>query len=384
MLYKIVNRFPEDMIFKEAGPLVSLYQPTHRSFPDNKQDPIVYKNLLRDVEDSLKINSDSRVIESIMKPFYELQDDEGFWNNTMDGIAILASQNKCIVYNLHNTVKAFSVVANSFHIKPLLKAFQSIDNYQLLGLSRKDFSLYQGNRFGFQEIKFDEDVLKTMEDVLGNQHSESYLTYASHGGGTSGQTMFYGQSDRKEENDKDTEKYFRYVDGFVLENYSKKSQLPLILVGLQEYHSHFKSLSKNPYLLEEGINKSIESLDLDELENRAREMIMVINVEKIKNLANSYLQAEAESLGSSDLALVAKAAYEGRVKTILIEEDKIEPGKIEYTNGRIKFGDIDSPELDDILDDLAELVLLNGGNVLILTKENMPTTTGIAAIYRYN
>lgn len=176
MLYEIAHCFPQDMIFKEDGPLISLYQPTHRSFPDNKQNPIVFKNLLRVIENSLKQITDVDSIDSIMKPFYEIKEDTIFWNNASNGIAVFASPNKCIVYNLHNPVKEFAVVANNFHIKPLIKAFQSIENYQLLGLSRENFSLYQGNRLGFEEIAIHQDTPRTMEQVLGKQLSDaSYL-----------------------------------------------------------------------------------------------------------------------------------------------------------------------------------------------------------------
>ncbi len=106
-------------------------------------------------------------------------------------------------------------------------------------------------------------------------------------------------------------------------------------------------------------------------------------MEKIQKLAEAYAKAEAELSGSSDLVQVAKAAYESRVAAILIEEDKIIPGKIDYKTGEIKFGGIDSPDYDDIMDDLAELVLLNGGDVFVLKKDMMPSITGIAAIYRY-
>jgi len=34
-------------------PCISLYQPTHRANPDSLQDPIRYKNLVRDIERSL-------------------------------------------------------------------------------------------------------------------------------------------------------------------------------------------------------------------------------------------------------------------------------------------------------------------------------------------
>jgi hypothetical protein len=382
MLYKIVSRFPEDMIFKEDGPFITLYQPTHRSSPDNKQDPIVFKNLIRVIENSLKQIANVDFTDSIMKPFYALKEDKVFWNSTSDGIAVLASKNKCIVYNLNNSVKEFAVVANSFHIKPLIKAFQYIVKYQLLGLNRENFTLYQGNRYGFKEIALNPDAPRTMKEVLGDQLSDSYLSHGSYAG-SGGPTMYHGHGDVKQEIDKDTEKYFRYVDSFVYANYSKILKQPLILVSLTEYHSEFKKLSNNPYLLKEGINKSIESMDLDEIQNKASVIIETINMKKIQKLVESHAKAEVELLGSSDLVQVAKAACESRVETILIEEEKILPGKINYKTGEIEFGTIDSPDNDDILDDLAELVLVNGGSVFILTKDKMPSTTGIAAIYRY-
>ena len=182
--------------------------------------------------------------------------------------------------------------------------------------------------------------------------------------------------------DKDTEKYFRYVDSYVYDNYSKTTKLPLVLVSLKEYHSDFKRISKNPYLLEDGINKSIESMDLDEISKKVRVMIDAIHMEKIQKLVESYMMAEADSLGSSDVKEVAKAAYEGRVDTILMEEDSVIPGKIDENTGEIKLGEWNDPEYD-ILDDLAERVMANGGSVFILGKDKMPRSTGIAAIYRY-
>jgi hypothetical protein len=382
MFYEIVHHFPADMIFKEDGPLISLYQPTHRSFPDNKQDPIVFKNLLRVIENSLEQLPTFDMIDTIMKPFYELKEDKNFWNHTSDGIAVFASVDKCIVYNLYHPVKELGVVANSFHTKPLIKAFQSTENYHLLGLNRENFTLYQGNRYGFEEIAIDPDAPRTMKEVLGEQLSDPYLSHASYGG-TGGNAMYHGHGDVKDEINKDTEKYFRYVDSFVLENYSKASKLPLILVSLTEHISEFKKISNNPYLLEEGINKSIESMNLVEIQKKAREIIEAISMKETEKMVEAYANAEAESLGSSDLVQVVKAAYESRVKTILMEEDKIVPGKIDNNTGKIKLGDIDDPNYDDILDDLAELVLLSGGDVFVLSKNLMPSTTGIAAIFRY-
>lgn len=374
MLYEIVNRFPEDMIVDNDGPLVSLYQPTSRAFPDNKQDPIVFKNLLHEIESSLEKLLNFKKVDSIMKPLYELRADKAFWNHTSAGMAVFASVNRCIVYKLDSPVVELAVVANSFHIKPLLKAQQSTENYLLLGLSRENFSLYKGNRYGFEEIQIDPDAPRTLKDVLGSQFTDLNLTHGSYAG-AGGQAMYHGHGDVQQEIDKDTEKYLRYVDAFVLDNYSKELKLPLILASLKEYHSEFRRVSNNPYLIEGGIDQSFDSLNLNEIQKKSQKIIETINTEKINEIF--------ESLDSSDLGEVAKAAFESRVDTLLISEDKIVPGKIDTKTGEILYGDISSPDYDDVLDDLAELVLSNGGSVLVLSEDKMPSDASVAAIYRY-
>ena len=135
--------------------------------------------------------------------------------------------------------------------------------------------------------------------------------------------------------------------------------------------------------MEEGINASYESLEMEQLKERALKIIEPIYLEKTRKLVDSFETAKANSLGSDDLAQVTKAAFENKVKTVFIAADRIIPGKIDETSGQIEPGDINDPDCDDILDDIAELVLKNRGNVVVLPKELMPGGTGVAAIYRY-
>ena len=226
MLFEIAKDFPDGIIFEEQGPCISLYQPTYRYSPENKKDPIVFKNLIREIENSLKQKYQKNDIDSVMKPFYQIEEDKNFWNKTLDGLAILANQNRCIVYKLPRQVKELAVVADSFHIKPLIRFFQSVEKYQLLGLSRNEFTLYQGNRYGYQEIEMMAGTPRTMIEVLGEEHTDAYQAHGSFGE-ADGTGMYYGHGGKKVEIDKDTEKFFRYVDRFVFENYSKLSELPL-------------------------------------------------------------------------------------------------------------------------------------------------------------
>ena len=67
-------------------PCLSLYQPTHRRYPENQQDAIRYKNLLRTLEESLRRQYLTKESSLLLDQFRSLASDSGFWNHTWDGI----------------------------------------------------------------------------------------------------------------------------------------------------------------------------------------------------------------------------------------------------------------------------------------------------------
>ena len=73
----------------------------------------------------------------------------------------------------------------------------------------------------------------------------------------------------------------------------------------------------------------------------------------------------------------------GRVGTLLIEAEREVPGRIDAATGRVEFAELAHPDVDDTLDDLAEMVLKAGGRVVVVPAARMPSTTGVAAIYRF-
>jgi hypothetical protein len=67
----------------------------------------------------------------------------------------------------------------------------------------------------------------------------------------------------------------------------------------------------------------------------------------------------------------------------MVEADREIPGKFDLSAGSIRFADIAYPDVDDVLDDLAESALQLGGRVVVVPSAQMPSTTGVAAIYRF-
>lgn len=382
MIYEIAYNFPNDIIYESDGPFISLYQPTFRYRPDNKQDIIRFKNLVQSIYNSLLQKYDKKEVNKLLEPFYVIGEDRLFWNNSKDGLGILSNKNKTVVYKLSRPVEELAIVSDSFHIKPLLRTFQSASRYHLLGIGKTNFVIYEGDRYGFNKVELDNNIPKTIEEVLGDQYTRPYLNPGSYGG--AGDTpMFHGHGSRKDEVEKDTEKYFRYIDKLMLDKFSNVEKIPLILVALSEHQGLFRSISNNPYLLSDGITKDYEILTVEDAKKDAWTIIQPYYLNKTKKIIERFKLERSKFLGSDDLTEVVRAAFENRIDTLLVEADRILPGKINKDTGELIKGNAENPDFDDILDDLAEMVFKTSGNVLVLPKERMPSTTGIAAIYKF-
>ena len=366
-------------------PCLSLYQPTHRHHPDNRQDPIRFGNLVKALEEVLRQRVGRDEVRTLLEPFLALRDDRDFWNNTFDGLAVLSAKGMFRVYNLQRPVGELAVVADSFHIKPLLRILQSADRYHVLGLSRRAIKLFEGNRDAFDEIEPAEGIPRTITEALGEELTEPHQTVASYGGiGVGRSPMHHGHGGKASEVDKDAERFFRAVDRAVLEHHSRPSGLPLLLAALPEHHHLFHEVSRNPFLLPESIDVHPDALrSIDELRRRAWQVVEPRYLKRLAALVEAFGSARIRGLANDELSQVARAVVGGRVATLLIEAGREIPGRIHAATGDIEPGDLMHPEVDDLLDDLGTLALKAGGEVVVVPTERMPTKTGLAAIYRY-
>ncbi len=365
-------------------PCLSLYQPTHRHHPDNQQDPIRFRNLVKELEEPLRQQFPKDDIRTLLQPFLALANDMDFWNHTLDGLAVLGARGIFRVYKLQRPVTEFALVADSFHTKPLMRILQSADRYQVLGLNRQEIRLFEGNRDALDEIELARTVPKTITEALGDELTDPHRTVASYGGiGDGHSPMHHGHGGKESEVDIDAERFFRAIDRGILEHHSKPAGLTLILAALPQYHHLFHQVSHNPLLIEDSIEVHPDSLTIEELRQRAWQILEPHYLARLAKLVEEFGNAKSKGLGDDVLVQVAKAIVAGRVATLMIEAVRKIPGRIDSATGEIEFGDLSHPEVDDVLDDLGELALKKGGQIVIVPAERMPTDTGIVAIYRY-
>ena len=369
-----------ELLSAQRTPCLSLYQPTHRRHPENQQDPIRFRNLVKEMEASLRQRYPSVDVQALLKPFEALGRNEGFWNHTSEGLAVFAGPDLFHAVSLPQATTEWVDVTDSFYTKPLRRFLQSVDRYQVLGLSLQRIRIFEGNRHALEELDLVEGTPRTISDALGEELSEPYRAVGSYGGvGGDSTAMHHGHGGKGADADSDAERFFRIVDRAVLEHYSAPSGLPLILAALPEHHHLFHQVSVNPHLQTEGVQFN-RDMTADELSALAWKAIEPAYKQKLVALGGQFTQARSKGLGSDDLAEVGEAAASGRVVTLLLEAERHVAGHFDGVTGRV---DLTSPESDDVLDDLGELVAKMGGGVMVLPAERMPSQSGLAATYRY-
>ncbi|NLB19767.1 MAG: hypothetical protein GX829_02755 [Clostridium sp.] len=376
MNYIIAQTFPHPIIENAEKPLVSIYFPTTRISSGSKENEIRFKNALKIVEAQLQENYPGAAGEKILKSLQEFIGNNTFWNEQYDGLAILASKDDVVVYKLQRDVKEYVEVSDTFYIVPLLNAYQTDDNFQVLVLTQNAFKLYEGNRYAIREVNLPKDEQKGLKDVVGDFYEEGGRNHNSMG---SGRAVFGTGSSADDEDQIDVEKYFRWVDRYILDNHSKRTEVPLILATLPENFTQFQEISHNDYLIKDGIKRDAQAMDNNSLRKLAWDVLEPNHIKTLKDLKDRYELSKSKELASSDLTEIAMATLESRVDVLLINLNETIPGKINQSTAKLQFDNGHG----DMLNDLALMSLKQNAKVYAVPEDELKIENDVNAIYRF-
>jgi hypothetical protein len=370
-------------------PCISVYMPTNRSYPDLQQNSIMFRDLLRQAEELLGRNHRTSQVQEFLQPFRALGEDQVFWMQHQRGLAVFGCPDTFEVFVLPRDVPAQVSVADSFHVKPLLRLARTADRYQVLCLTRSHVRLFEGDRDGLSEIDL-EGVPGTIDEGLGSDVRVQHKEPSQGGGRGSGEQRpaphfpggeRVGHAAKGDDAKLDAERYFRVVDRAVWEHHSRPSGLPLILAAQPANQAIFRQVSHNGQLLPEGIESDPDALSAEQLREAAWRIMAPRHRDQLDRLINDYRVARSRGKGSDDLTEVARAAHAGRVGTLLLDATRHLPGTLDRDGSPHPAG---APaQGEDMLDDLGETVLRQKGSVLVVPAEYVPSRTGLAAIFRY-
>lgn len=374
--------FTADLLEARSHPCLSLYQPTHRPMAGRRQDALRFRHLVDALEQSLHKHHPKRNAAPLLQPFRDLAEDAGFWRGPMrDGLAVLGSADLFRIYSLQRPVPELAVVALSFHVKPLIRILQSADRYYALGLERDRVRLFEGHRDQFDELDLPEGFPRVAKDVRGEREGQRYIGARDSRMRSAGVVRW--ASSEADIDEAARARFYRSVNRALLDQFLRPSGRPLLLVGLPENIARYRAVSRNPLLLDAAIEINPAALTTSELRVRAWQAIEPSYLARLRDLVDKFRAGYALERADSDVAKIARSAAAGRVATLLVDADRRVPGHLDLESGAIRPDILSRPDVDDLLDDIAQQVLVRGGDVVMVPAARMPTDTGLAATYRF-
>ena len=370
-------------------PCVSLYLPMEKIGGDTRQNPIRFKNLIREAESRLdKLGLRYAETVSLLQPVMEL-DKTDFWENQVQGLVIFISPNLFRYYCLPISFPQLVVVGNNFHIKPLINLINNDGKFYILALSQKNVKFYSGTRYKLNEVEVENmphnlaEILLEDEFQKGVQHrigiARGATSAAQHPGSVHGQ----GSPDR-EKHEEDILQFCYAVDGALREKL-RGEKAPLILAGVEYLLPIYHQANTYPYLQETGISGNAETLKTEELNHAAWEIIAPLFQQEYQNLMAVYLQlaGEESSKIANDIKAIIPDAYYQRIDTLFVPIKQHIWGKFDLDNSTVELHPEAEPDDEDMLDFAVIHTILNGGKVYTLEPEAMPSGVKVAAICRY-
>lgn len=308
---------------KREGWCVSIFMPTHRAGPEIQQDPIRLKNLLGEAQERL-IAGGLRDPEArgLLKPAQELLEHAGFWRQQSDGLAIFVSRDIFRPFRLPLDFEELVVVAERFHIKPLLPLLSGDGRFYILALSQNEVRLLQGTRYSVGQVDL-EKVPESLAEALKWDDPERRLQWHTRTGTTTDGTraaIFHGHGVASADDPKDyIRRYFRQIDDGV-SDLLRDERAPLVLAGVDYILPLYREANKYQRLSEEGITGNPEELSASELHRQAWAIVQPYLQRERKEAAAQYQRlAGAESeLASNEVQEIVPAAYHGRVEILFV------------------------------------------------------------------
>jgi hypothetical protein len=333
----------KNIFTSKNGIHLTIYLDNHKDVHRLKLD---LQSCILSAEDDLKSVLSSEELQKFLDPISKLSQNISFLSQFKKNIALFRTPESFRVLSLPVDVERTSIVATSFHIKPLIRWMQEDLDFFLLGINHDQFQIYYGNQQHYSLL----DSAST-KDFLWDEK----LNYKSINNWIEKTTKINKQNTAPK----------MYIAGKPDEIINTTKNLTY-----KNLQSHLVWPNFDEPLIPEIVN-NIRLKLRSEAKKRLGEQLVDFYIDnKSGNIRKNIFQ-------------IAKAAISGKIKKLVVSNKTNIFGTMNEKTGGLALHPMDlNHEDDDLLDDLAQTVLANGGEVFVVEQDLIPYGRPILALLR--
>ena len=352
----------EKLAFEKSSPCVTISMNTHRTSPDNLQDIVGLKNLLKEAHDRVINEFGKRPVSDLLEKMDTLE-KEIDTNYNLDSLHIfLSNSTKEIVRSSWPILQDAVHVSEGFAIKPLIKDFNRTEDYLILVLSQSGVTLFHAINDGIAgEIKNDDFPFAKNPHILTDSDK---------------------LSDGKKV-DNMVREFFNTVDKAVVKVYNK-TEMKCVVICTEDNYSRLMQVADKL-----SVYLGYASINYNNTANHtiAKDAWKIVK-EYQKQVRTKAIKEMQEAVGQgkviTDLSEIFRAVKEGRGDLLLTHDDFHQAVRM---TGEFSFdlvNDVTLPGvIDDITSDIAWEVISKKGRAIFTHQEEIRSLGDIALKVRY-
>jgi len=359
-------------------PCVSLYLPSRRG--GSAEDRNRFAALLGEGRERLVQELGARPAENLLRPLEDLSQPE-FWQASTEGMALFHSADYSALFRLPVKLPERVIVAASFQVRPLVEFLGTNQHFYVLTLSQGRVSFFKGNATGLAHVELAPGLGSLEGAFRPADHERKTTLHQSSRGGV--RSIVGGSNTWDASRDEDLARWFRLIDA-ELWTILRDEKAPLVLAGPEREVHIFQRVSRYAGLAPRSVHENLAKATSSELHKRVWPIVQEIAQASEARVLENYQQLVSSARALDEIRALAQFAVAGRVRELLLDKNAVLFGKMDRASGALELhGTRGGVAAEDVLDDIAEAVLLRGGEVYSLPRERMPSKSPIAGSLRW-
>ena len=343
-------------------PCVTISLNTNRTYPENAQDVIQLKNLLKEAEERVIKEFGKRPAASLLEKLSGIENEIDV-NYNLDSLHIYLSNDTKEIIKSTWAIKENGVhISDSFDIRSLINSYSRSEEYFILLLSQGGVKLYNAisdgivNEFRNEDFPFSE-----------NQH---YNTHADKG------------SDSKHLDDLVRE-YFNKVDK-ALVKISNETGLNCVVICTEDNYSRLMQVADKPTIYLGHANVDYNNIDTEHLAKQGWEVVKSLQDKQRAEAISEMKGAVGQGTILTDLQEIYQASIDGRADLLMVHQDFAQPVLMKGTRTfELATDTSNSAVVDDITSNIAWNVLSKNGRVFFTKQDEIKDLGKIVLKTRY-
>ncbi len=338
---------------------VTIMLQTHRTIPENNQDPILLKNLVREAED--RLGDYNKETAGIVKEKLNKLADSIDHRFNLESLVLFVNEKIAEFVRLPVTTENKVIIDNRFATRDLVRAMNRLTPYYVLVLSRDRARLIEA---------LNDKVTREVTNGFPMVNNFTVQT-------ASGEAELLNQQ-QSAAND-----FFNTVDKQLVE-IKKTDKFPVIICTDESNYSEYLKVANNKEFIAGFVSGN---RDMDTAHNIIKEVWPVVkqlNEEKKKQRLEELSMAMSSHNVLVDFNDIWKAIGEGRGRTLFVKQGYSQPVKLENDTIEIMpSGKEDEANVHDIIDEMIEKNLQFGGDAVFINDDGLKDYQGLALVTRY-